>query len=175
MFNVDMLQWTFSCCMSAETSCEAVGGLMTAEDYSLAPVPSPVCPSLCKPGVLPSSLSNHSAQPRGAGTKEKEVKINSEQRREGERGRKHPGNLVDREIGKEWQNPNRLQSCDWKNCFSWAGEKGRGHVFKDAQAGLRLLGRKDCAQVKMHLFSSNWNVFLAVILNFVGSCALLKT
>lgn len=78
-----MLQGTFSCCMS-EPSCEAVGGPMTAEDYSLASVPSHACPSLCKPRALPSSLFNHSAQPRGAGTKKK---LKSTQRREGrERG-----------------------------------------------------------------------------------------
>lgn len=84
-----------------------------------------------------------------------EKKFKSTQSRGGRErgGRKRPGNLVDREIGKEWQNPNRLQSCDWKKRFSWAGEKGRGHIFKDAQAGVRLLGRKDCAQVKMHFFS----------------------
>ena len=51
--------------------CEAVGGPTAAENHSLTPVPSPAFPSLCKPGALPSSLSNHSAQPRGAATQKK--------------------------------------------------------------------------------------------------------
>lgn len=78
--------------------CEAVGGPMTADDHSLAPGPSPAGPSLSKAGALPSSLPNHSAQPRGAGTKKKEVQINSEPWREGETGENA---LVDREIRKE--------------------------------------------------------------------------
>ncbi|GLD70253.1 neuroblast differentiation-associated protein AHNAK [Lates japonicus] len=85
---------------------------MAAEDHSLAPVPSPAFPSLCKPGALPSSVSNHSAQPRGAATQKKR----------------------------------NCEVVTGRSAFLGLGRKGRGHVFKDAQAGVRLLGRKDCAK-----------------------------
>lgn len=93
--------------------------------------PRPALPSLCRAGALPSPLSNHSSQAGEAATHRKELYINSERRREERRGeRKRPGNLVDREIGKEWQNPDRLQRCDWKRHFSWVGEKGRGEFSR---------------------------------------------
>lgn len=56
-------------------------------------VPSPVLPSLCTPGALPSSLSNHSSQPRDAATHKKELQINSKKRRERRRGGKTPWKL----------------------------------------------------------------------------------
>lgn len=88
-------------------------------------LPSLDLSSYCKPGALPSSLSNHSSQPRGVATQKKRA-LN--QLREEEGGKRERENALEtqliKKIEKEWQNPNRLRSCDWKKCFSWAGEKG---------------------------------------------------
>lgn len=56
-------------------------------------VPSPVLPSLCTPGALPSSLSNHSSQPREVATQKEELQIKSKKRRERRRGGKTPWKL----------------------------------------------------------------------------------
>lgn len=130
-----LLQIYFSWCVLAtfpaslhwSPEWEAVGGPMAAKHHSLTPVPSPTFPSLCKPGALPNSLFKHSAQPRGAATQKKS--LNQLWREEGGRergGRKRPGNFVDQEIGKQWQNPLRQLSCDWKkSLFLGSGEGER--------------------------------------------------
>lgn len=149
----------FSCCKSLEPSMWSSGWSHGCWEPLPCTGPLPcLLPFFCKPGALPSSLSNHCDQPRGAATQKKSLNQLSAEEGGRDGGRKRPGNLVGRVIGKEWQNPNRLRSCDWKKCFSWAGEKGTGHVFKDAHADLRLLGRSDCAQVKMHFFLSQIEV-----------------
>lgn len=49
-----------------------------------------------------------------------------------------------------WQTAN-LWQCE--KCSLYARVKERRHVFKDAQAGVRLLWRSDCAQVKINFFA----------------------
>lgn len=108
-----------------------MGGPRAAESHSCAGLlPGQRCPpsagqqpypalyptTLLSPEKQPLTARNFRLTPRGGG------------RRGGER--KRPGNLVDRELGKEWQNPDRLQHCDGKKHFSWVGEKGRGEFSR---------------------------------------------
>lgn len=75
------------------------------------PYPAPYPTTLLSPEEQPLRKKNFKSTQRRGGRERRE--------------RKRPGNSVDREKVKELQNPNRLQSCDWKKCFSWAGEKER--------------------------------------------------
>lgn len=120
----------FSCCMSLESTKWSSGWSPSCLGPvpRTGPLPSVLLPLQTRsPTQLPVQALC-SAQ-RSSHTEKKKLKSTQSWGGRERGARKRPGNLVHREIGKEWQNPIRLQSCDWKKCFSWAEEKGRGHVF----------------------------------------------
>lgn len=110
---------------------EAVGGPRAAESHSCAGLlPGQRCPPSAGqqpyPALYPTTLLSPEKQPLTA----RNFRLTPRGGGRGGGERKRPGNLVDRELGKEWQNPVRLQHCDGKKRFSWVGEKGRGEFSR---------------------------------------------
>lgn len=105
--------------------CEAVGGPTAAKNHSrTVPLPSTLLPLQTRSPTQLSIQPLFSAQRSSHSEKRALNQLSEEEGGKRERENALETQLI-KKIEKEWQNPNRLRSCDWKKCFSWAGEKGR--------------------------------------------------
>lgn len=140
--------------------CETVGGPTAAKNHSrTVPLPSTPLPLQTRSPTQLSVQPLFSAQ-RSSHSEKRALN----QLREEEGGKRERENALEaqliKKIEKEWQNPNRLRSRDWKKRFSWAGEKGQS--FPGCSSWCETSWAQRLRTGKDELFFHLWLMFFDV-------------